>query len=165
MQKNEWYEKGKYPPVSERVETPFGQQVVVFTSKGDQICVESDKGSLSFVTLSYIKPISSKKKIDMSKFSGSNFLLRDQNSGEVTVIDFRIFCFFNHEPEYNHWNFWQGESEPEFLEGFEYEVQYLSYLDYKLKTFNYTDSIHWPSVVAIKITGIKEGYELRRGDN
>ena len=106
------------------------------------------------------------KKIDMAKFAGSDVWLVHINNEEKRnqAKEFKKYPNILREayrPMFYVWNHWTGDSEPEWLEGFEYEVQEvdLTY-GYNLEIQSDKSDIEWPLVVAIRITGIKEGYEL-----
>lgn len=163
-----WHERGELPPVGEQVLYTCSQltpgawnEGVVVGYDGNLVLVRTTEDDSNFPAydgfpIQNIKPIFELQKIDMTKFSGSNCLLRDQDSGEVVVVDSRIFNFFNHEPEYNYWNAVKGlTEEPEWCKGFNVTVRYADG-----KEMEKTEGHNWRGVVAIRFDGVKEGYEL-----
>lgn len=143
------------------VEKPDNNDVIiVLTEKGEYVRHSSD-----------IKPIPQTKKIDMSKFAGTNIWLVHINNTEKRNQAKEFDKYPNimreaYKPLFCVWNHWTGDSEPEWLEGFEYEVKYYHVCNDQRQSYYDTelwaefDELYWKYVSAIRITGIKEGWEL-----
>lgn len=146
-------------------------QIGKFTFIGSTLAVfesESRNEAVCDVERVETRPLPPKpKKIDMAKFAGSDVWLVHINNEEKRnqAKEFKKYPNILREayrPMFYVWNHWTGDSEPEWLEGFEYEVKEIAIEDNNAEIDVLKDHriMHWPDVIAIKICGIKEGWEL-----
>lgn len=140
------------------------QQIVANAHEG-HVWVQGKTQPVTY-SIDRLRPLPPKpKKIDMSKFAGSDVWLVHINNEEKRnqAKEFEKYPNILREayrPMFDVWNHWTGDSEPEWLEGFEYEVM-IAYPDGSQIGVDFETTskpYKWSNVVAIKITGIKEGW-------
>lgn len=120
---------------------------------------ENEDGLLKEFWATKFRPIQTKNKIDMSKFAGSGFLMVD------FVSDYKPESALTHEdseyfrPLFNHWNPVKDLKKiPDYCEGFNCEFRLLSGGRFwEVSELGVQD---YMTIVAIKITGLKEGWEF-----
>ena len=161
----QWHGEG-LPPVGvecEAYDITIGDWVLgMTTSAGYKALLfnsENKDGLLKEFWATKFRP-TQKKKIDMSKFYGSEFLLTDGGNDykpESVLMDEDLE---NYRPLCGHWNHWTGGEMPEFLEGFNYRIKSYHSITGMIKEFESDSKIPWRQVCAIKITDLKEGWEF-----
>lgn len=166
----EWNGEG-LPPVGAMVHISNSgskYKVIGYSTIGSVVCESMTVHEYKGFHARDLKPLPPKpKKIDMAKFAGSDVWLVHINNGEKRnqAKEFdkcQGIMRDVYRPMLDVWNHWTGDSEPEWLEPFEYEVKFWHGSDCVFHTLSkdmITKGIQWSIVCAIKIISIKEGWE------
>lgn len=131
-QNNEWHERRELPPVGTECEVLHNEKwhktYIIGHDREGYAVFDCSGFGVNYTYNGYdspplFRPIQTTKKIDMSKFAGSDVLLEFKNSLDgtdgffdvgktATIIQSYVYV----EPVYNYWNHWTGSEKPEWLQ-------------------------------------------------
>lgn len=172
MSDNSWFENNETPPAGRECEVMSCEhnwmkgKVLGRSNYNGELIIETERLGLTFLRQSHqFRPIQ-KKVVDMTKFAGADIWVVQKGSekNRRKVGEFKPVFLPFYKPLIKEWNHITGlNEEPEWLEGFEYEVKAADtvygdecFIGYKTEIRD--GDFCWSNVCAVTITGLKDGW-------
>lgn len=166
--KNNWHERGEFPPVGVECEITCSEHgytngmILGRSEYNNELVIVTEKYGLTFHKQSHqFRPIQKPKKIDMSKFAWTSILMRSRRDNALFFDSCGGYMIDEDAtPRLNYWNAVKNITEkPVWLDGFDVTVrEVISNGEIIQHSSNYV--ISWSKVIAIRFDSVAEGWEL-----